>query len=390
MPTNLEEILYLPAAKPLALLTKHSKLKRTIAWTHTVEDAENMRFVEKDNLIFMTGIAIQENQEALLKFIKDLYDKQTAGVIINTGKYITSIADEIIEFANSVDYPILTFPWEVKITDINRGICEYIIKHANADRNLEDLIKTIIFNKGQIHESEINHIIEYGFDVEGRYMVMVVELAGEQYSIDERISNQAYNIIRNMLMRVYEKHVCFFQDNKIIGLLPSKNGVGLEGNELKNKLLQQFDTKGKTVQVKVGFGKICTGIRNSYKSYEEALKVIFINSKRNNYEAYLYEELGFYKLVLDIKDSQEMRAIYDETIGKLASYDKMHHTDYVEVLKLYLLENKSIAHVSKKLYIHRNTVTYKLKKIEELLEVDLNLLDDTIKVKLAILVQELL
>jgi len=387
---KLEKIMELPVAKKLTLLTKHQEFKRDVVWTHIVEDIDNMRFVEKDNLIFVTGIAIKENQKALLEFIKNAYEKQTAGVVINIGNYINQVSQEIIDFANRVNYPIFTLPWEVKITDINRAICEYIIKYASANKTLEHIIRTIIHNKSELTLDEINHITDYGLDVKGRYNVMIVELIAEEPTIEEQISHQAYHVIKNILMLSYEKHICFFENNKMIVVLPEIAGIKLEGQEIRKRLLEHTYLSTKKIQVKIGFGKSCSGIKNIYKSYQEALKVIYINTKRDNYDFYYYNELGFYKLVLDIKDSREMKTIYKETIGQLIQYDKMHHTDYVEVLKVYLLENKSITDVSKKLYIHRNTVTYKLKKIEELLGIDLNSVDDTIKIKLAILVHDLL
>lgn len=61
-----------------------------------------------------------------------------------------------------------------------------------------------------------------------------------------------------------------------------------------------------------------------------------------------------------------------------------------EVLKKYLQNNGSVNDTANQMYVHRNTINYKLKKIEEILDVDLSSLDFRIHVTLGLYLLDLM
>jgi len=67
----------------------------------------------------------------------------------------------------------------------------------------------------------------------------------------------------------------------------------------------------------------------------------------------------------------------------LIAYEKTNQIDLMETLDAYLNENANIIETSDKLFIHRNTLKYRLKKIENLLNVNLHSLEDCLKLLLA-------
>ena len=73
----------------------------------------------------------------------------------------------------------------------------------------------------------------------------------------------------------------------------------------------------------------------------------------------------------------------------MEAYDKKNQTDYLLTLKYYLENNASVQEVAKETYVHRNTINYKIKKIKEILQCDLNY-QDCLKLLLAYQIKELL
>ena len=55
----------------------------------------------------------------------------------------------------------------------------------------------------------------------------------------------------------------------------------------------------------------------------------------------------------------------------MKEYDLVNDTNLYQVLKLYMTYNGSINQVAEELFVHRNTVNYKIKKIEQILNVNL-------------------
>ncbi len=62
--------------------------------------------------------------------------------------------------------------------------------------------------------------------------------------------------------------------------------------------------------------------------------------------------------------------IYEETIACLDRYDRENNTDFLYTLEKYMENNYSVVQTAEELFIHRNTMTGRLNKITELLNMD--------------------
>ena len=54
-------------------------------------------------------------------------------------------------------------------------------------------------------------------------------------------------------------------------------------------------------------------------------------------------------------------------LGVLIDYDAQNHTQLLSTLEIYLKNNCNLLHTADELFTHRNTIKYRLKRIEELL-----------------------
>lgn len=104
----------------------------------------------------------------------------------------------------------------------------------------------------------------------------------------------------------------------------------------------------------------------------------------------LYMEYDYYlQIVCSCAVSNIGRARYQEAkLQKLKQEDEIKGTEFYNTLKEYLLHGNNVGMSSKKLYIHRNTMIYRLSKIKEILGLDIN--DPTVSrcLMLSIILQE--
>lgn len=54
----------------------------------------------------------------------------------------------------------------------------------------------------------------------------------------------------------------------------------------------------------------------------------------------------------------------------LRAYDKTHQTQYVDTLRKYISNTKNLNSAARELHIHRNTMSYRIEKIQEILQID--------------------
>ena len=78
-----------------------------------------------------------------------------------------------------------------------------------------------------------------------------------------------------------------------------------------------------------------------------------------------------YKLLADIHNQSLTADFLNSTLGPILDYDAVHHTDYLHILEVYFDHDCSIIHTADALYCHKNTLSYKLNKIKELLDYDI-------------------
>lgn len=107
-------------------------------------------------------------------------------------------------------------------------------------------------------------------------------------------------------------------------------------------------------------------MKNEYKILEKEME--YFSAKQKSFAVY-EENFAVFSVLSSLTKTN---AFKDPDIQKIYEYDIKNHTDLCLTLYLYLTNNRSRLKTGKKLFIHPNTVSYRLSKIEEELEVDIS------------------
>lgn len=82
----------------------------------------------------------------------------------------------------------------------------------------------------------------------------------------------------------------------------------------------------------------------------------------------LYQDV----FVRTIAQSANLRAFIHPMLRRLQEYDQAHSTALLHTLCVYLLQEQNLHATARQLFIHRNTLVYRLQRIRTLLQLDLN------------------
>ncbi len=82
-------------------------------------------------------------------------------------------------------------------------------------------------------------------------------------------------------------------------------------------------------------------------------------------------DLGLYRLLYHLRGTHELRAFYDQTLGPLAAYDKRTGGDLLATLEAYFASRTNLSETARRLNLHRNSLLYRVQRIEEAGQVDL-------------------
>ena len=82
-------------------------------------------------------------------------------------------------------------------------------------------------------------------------------------------------------------------------------------------------------------------------------------------------DLGLYRLLYHLRGMQELRAFYNQTLGPLAAYDRRTGGDLLATLEAYFASRANLSETARRLNLHRNSLLYRVQRIEETGQVDL-------------------
>jgi DNA-binding PucR family transcriptional regulator len=156
-----------------------------------------------------------------------------------------------------------------------------------------------------------------------------------------------------------------------------------------SQLIRLSPQEAKAQDMRMGISANQMGISNQKANFEKALSAMEMAKTRKEPCCY-YDKLGIYKVLYAVGDKIVLRDFCKDMLGKLESYDRENDTQLALMLQTYLDSNGSMQAVSEKQFVHRNTVTNQLKKIEDITGYNPFDLKDKVKLCLAFYIKDIL
>ncbi|WP_153732375.1 helix-turn-helix domain-containing protein [Sporosarcina obsidiansis] len=117
----------------------------------------------------------------------------------------------------------------------------------------------------------------------------------------------------------------------------------------------------------IGIGRVYDSFRDIQKSFDDAEKSLVLLQKKKNARVHLFSESGVNRILLDMKRN-ELELFLVDHLGVLMDESNQ---EFLETLLVYVANNKALKLTTEKLMIHQNTLYYRLKRIETLLDIKL-------------------
>ena len=99
-----------------------------------------------------------------------------------------------------------------------------------------------------------------------------------------------------------------------------------------------------------------------------------------------YNDMGIHSLISQIRSPRTLDNYINDKLGKLIEADKVQDSELCNTLRAYIENNCNSNATAELLFIHRNTMRYRLDKIEKILNVDLDDLSVCLELKLAFII----
>ncbi len=160
--------------------------------------------------------------------------------------------------------------------------------------------------------------------------------------------------------------------------------------DLEKLARQMEDTLKNELFVKtvIGFGTVAEHLRNLADSYKEAQTAIDVGKVFDTEKSIInYENLGIGRLIYQLPTT--LCEIFLTEVFKKNSIDSLDQETLFTINKFFE-NNLNVSETSRKLFVHRNTLVYRLEKIKKLTGLDLRQFDHAIVFKVALMVRKYL
>ena len=200
---------------------------------------------------------------------------------------------------------------------------------------------------------------QVGMRAKSNNFVLIFELADGNMSRENQI---IYFI--NVLEQLIPNSHCIIYLNSIVALVIRDN-PNLLGDDFTVALMKNLET----MDMVCGISHCFNSISDMHVYYKQAKEAIRLGRKlRPGNRIYNYSRLSFYHMADIIGQTEELRAFCNPKLLEVFKYDETYKTKFAQTAYEYLNLDKNPNRTAERLDIHRNSVDYRIKRIEELFD----------------------
>lgn len=354
-----------------------------ISWIYVLEDVEAGEYIRGGELIFTTGIGQRGDPSAwLLSFVKAIHCHEASGLVVNLGPYISGIPQEVVDYCNKHDFPLLEIPWKTRLVDVTRDFCNKIFESEKEEQTLSSVFEHIIFHPDETQRFE-PELTRKGFDVSGSFCLLGVHALFENESVArQRLFTD--RLVRHV-SHSNERIAHIFRDEFLYLIVNDFSQPEID--RLVTQIQNLGEGSGFCVQIAVGPNR--NKLRELSAGLRKVAGLMRLMKAKDRSPVY-YDRLGAQKILLSVDDTQILADYMKDTLGPVIRYDEENQTHYLSLLKRYLDQNGSVQKVAEELFVHRNTVNYQLNKIKKILGCDLDTMEKRFQIMLAFQIREVI
>ena len=198
----------------------------------------------------------------------------------------------------------------------------------------------------------------------------------------------AYEVIQNLFPDKQKDFVFNISETDIV--LVKEIKVGIETKDLEKLARSIADTLSSEfyTQAVVGIGTAITGVKDLARSFKEAQVALEVGKVFDTEKTIVcYDNLGIARLIYQLPTT--LCEMFLKEVFKKGSIESLDH-ETLFTIQRFFENNLNVSETSRKLFVHRNTLVYRLEKIKKLTGLDLREFDHAIIFKVALMVKKYL
>lgn len=356
-----KDLLRLPSFKKIQLLAGKNGLNNPITWPYINQSDNILDWIHGGELVFITGMETNYTSDRLINVVSSCAEFAAAGIVILCHKeYIPEIPEQICNLCDKLALPLFKMPWELKIIDVTKEIANLIILNRFQEQHNTAFLTELLFSKNPVKEKVEKSALHCGitldknafFAVFGLHCPVDIENIQLLRYVEEEVEQKlSFHKYINVSM-INSGFIIFYIQSEMIH------------KEKIHNILKDIWKNHKNCRLFCGIGDIGNNIETLRESYNKAVKAKNIAENYKNLHIVLqYNSLGI-ETLFDCLNEKYALNYCRLFLHSLSQTDKQQNTEYLLTLQTYLANDTSLLRTAESLYIHRNTIVYRMEKIK--------------------------
>lgn len=373
------DILRLDLFKEARLISGKGGLGNEIKFVSVIEMPINTEFSKKlvgGNEFYITGLFAYHNEaKGVIHLFEQLIYEECSGVCI-IDAHIDLITEDVIKLTNENNFPIIVVSRKIPYYKLLEKIFKELIASKTINSVIKELDSVPLDDNNKSEVSKIAKTINPSFFQYNCSIYITTSLK----------ANLVYLIKCNSEFCSSEFLITEYKDGYVI-ILTFNNHTINNYNDIIKKLINIISSK--TCDYHIGLSMMHEDLGELKYSINEAVESNMACSilKKNILN---YEDIGILKVLFQLKNNKELEKFKDSIINSIKEYGKNKGIDLYETAVKFIECDGNFNKTSKMLFIHVNTVRYRIDIIKALLKKDNSIIDFYESLSIAIKAEKML
>ena len=160
--------------------------------------------------------------------------------------------------------------------------------------------------------------------------------------------------------------------------------------ELSNAFSKEIKRQCPDHRVAIGLGQVARDINAWRISYRDAAQAKELAKRLQTDIPFFIGDLGVYQLILNLSEREKLSDFCEQTLGALTTYDMRQGAELIKTLETFFNCHGNLSQTAAALIIHRNTLLYRVNRINQIAGIDLNRPETRLALHLALTIRRLL
>lgn len=252
------------------------------------------------------------------------------------------------------------------VLDILSEKLEFLLAHeeeeTDPDRDIEQIFVRVLSDRTADYMQISRELGELGWGGNHEYMCLILQIT---YLNQQNLSTKA--ISRYIKKKLGDSVSFLYQDEIVVFFDLTRLGMNQE--EVAGKLVYFI----RDTYLKAGYSRVMTGHMNLRRQYVQAKTALDVGSRKKPYLwIHYFSQVAMTYILEQATKRLPGTMICHEGLLELKKHDEENQTQYMETLRVYLEQHLSATQAARELFIHRSTFLYRLDRIREILQSDLD------------------